>query len=504
MPRISRSDRNQISLFCPNDYVSKDNPVRLIDAFVASLDLEKLDFKTYAPSLRGQQPYDRADLIKLHIYGYMNGFRSCRSLATEASRNIELMWLLNCASPEKSCIADFVKENKRALKNTFKTFIDFLKSANYIDAKSIAIDGTKIRAQNSRNKYYSTKKIDATISYFNGQMDKYLHDLKSAEGIANDNPNAILKLKKKIADYQAKIDEYNSIKNDMQEKNLSQVTLTDPDSRMMTSHGNSDISYNLQTSVDSKNSLIVACDVVSDVNDTNQLENMVNKSIENLSTTPENSIADMGYFNAEQISNCEQLGTNVYVKRPKTKNSTDISDFSIDKFTFNKDQNFYTCPAGKKLTFNRALRKKKNKDDNESSIIGYEYSCSECFNCPYFGKCTNSSNGRSITRNFYQDTLDTVQKRFEENPDMYTLRKSVVEHPFGTIKRSLGYNYFLRKGLESVNVEAALICLAYNFKRLKNISNISDIIQKMEKYFSSFSHFFTIFLQPYKKLINFS
>lgn len=504
MPYLTGFDRNQSFIFRLEDYVAKDNPVRLIDAFVSNLDLEKLEFQTYSPSARGQQPYDRADLIKLHIYGYMNGFRSCRELATEASRNIEVMWLINNASPAKSCIADFVKQNKRPLKNTFKTFIDFLKFANFIDAKAIAIDGTKIRAQNSRNKYYSTKKIDATISYFNCQMDKYLHDLKSVESTVDYDPDAVLKLKKKIDNYQQKLEEYHSVKKEMQENDLSQVTLTDPDSRMMTSHGNSDISYNLQTSVDSKNSLIVACDVVSDVNDTNQLENMVNKSIENLSSVPEASIADMGYFNAEQISNCEQLGTQVFVKKPKTKNATDNSEFSMDKFTFDKEKNIYICPAGKHLTFTRNLRKRKNKDDKDTSIIGYEYSCSECFNCPHFRKCTSSLSGRTITRNFHQDTLDIVQKRFEENPEMYTLRKSVVEHPFGTIKRSLGYTYFLRKGLESVNVEAALICLAYNFKRLKNISKIPDIIQKMEEFFSSFAVIFSNILLSYKKLINFS
>lgn len=503
MPYLTGFDRNQSFIFRLEDYISQDNPVRLIDVFVSNLDLVKLEFQTFSPSSPGQQPYARTDLLKLHIYGYMNGFRSSRKLANEASRNIELMWLINNASPSKSCISDFVKQNKTPIKNTFKLFVDFLKFANFIDAKAIAIDGTKIRAQNSRNKYYSTKKIDATISYFNNQIDNYLHDLKSIENTVDFNPDSVLKLKEKINNYQKKVEEYLSLKKDMTEKNLSQVTLTDPDSRMMTSHGNSDISYNFQTSVDSKNSLIVACDVVSDVNDTNQLENMITKTCENLHSSPESSIADMGYFNAEQIFNCEKLGTQVFVKRPKTKNSTNTPDFSIDYFTFDKENNFYICPAGKYLTFSRNLCKRKNKTDKNTSIIGYEYSCSECFNCPYFRKCTSSLAGRTITRNFYQDTLDIIQKRFEEKPEMYALRKSIVEHPFGTIKRSLGYTYFLRKGLESVSVEAALICLAYNFKRLKNISKIPDIIQKMEVFFSSFAVFFSNILLSHKKLINF-
>ena len=504
MPYLSGFDRNQSFLFSLNDFVDPNSSVRLIDAFVQSLNLDDLEFITFSPSARGQQPYDRADLLKLHIYGYVNGIRSSRKLALEATRNVELMWLINNATPAKSCISDFVKNNKRPIKNTFKKFIDFLKFANFIDAKKVVIDGTKIRAQNSRNKYYSIKKIDATISFFNSQMDKYLHDLKSAESAIDVDESAILPIKQKIDHYKDKLNEFNSIKQKMIDNDLSQITITDPDSRMMSSHGNSDISYNLQTSVDSKNSLIIASDVVNDINDTNQLENMVINSKDNLHQVPDASIADMGYFNAQQISNCENLGTQVFVKRPKTKNATVNTDFSIDKFSFVPEKNVYICPAKQELTFTRYLRKRKSKSDENTSIIGSEYSCSSCRSCPHFGKCTNSLAGRKITRNYYQDTLDIVQKRFYENPDIYTLRKCVVEHPFGTIKRSLGYTYFLRKGLESVKVEATLISLAYDFKRLANIAKIPDILKKMGEFFSSFAYFFSYFLFQNKKLINFS
>lgn len=503
MPYISGFDRNQSFLFSLDNFIDDNNPVRLIDAFVEFLDLDSLGFITYSPSNPGQQPYNRSDLLKLHIYGYMNGVRSSRKLSKETTRNIELMWLLNNITPAKSCISDFIKDNQIAIKKTFKQFISFLKYADFIDNKAAVIDGTKIRAQNSRNKYYSVKKIDATIDFFNSQIDKYISSLKSMNNDESSDSTATILLKDKINNYKQKIENYNKIKQDMLNNDLSQITLTDPDSRMMTSHGNSDISYNLQTSVDSKNSLIVACDVVSDVNDTNQLENMVNKTIENVGAVPESSIADMGYFNTKQIANCEKLNTKVYVKRPKTKNSTDNSQFSIDKFKFNANKNIYICPAQKELTFSRNLRKKKNKDDKETSIIGYEYSCSDCYNCPYFGKCTNSFAGRKITRNYYQDVLDTVQKRFEDNPEMYTLRKCVVEHPFGTIKRSLGYTYFLHKGKELVNTESILICLAYDLKRLSNISKINQIIKKLEMFFSNISSLFYSFFFSSKNLINF-
>lgn len=363
MAYISGFDRNQSFLFSLDNFIDENNPVRLIDCFVDFLDLNSLGFTIYSANNPGQRPYKCSDLLKLHIYGYVNGIRSSRKLAKECSRNIELMWLLNNVSPAKSCISDFVKNNKEPIKKLFKQFVSFLKFAGFVDAKADVVDGSKIRAQNSRNKYYSIKKIDATIDFFNSQIDKYINALQVAESFTDSDPHAIFSFKEKISNYKEKLQQYSKIKKEMSDKGLNQITITDSDSRMMTSHGNSDISFNLQTSVDSKNSLIVACDVVNDVNDTNQLEHMVKKTIENLNCVPEASIADMGYFNAEQIYNCENLNTNVFVKRPKTKNSTNNPQFSIDKFKYIPDKNIYICPAGKKLHFSRNLMKRKNKND---------------------------------------------------------------------------------------------------------------------------------------------
>ena len=442
MAYISGFDRTQSFFFSLDNFIDENNPVRLIDCFVDFLDLNSLGFIIYSADNRGQKPYKASDLLKLHIYGYINGIRSSRKLAKECSRNIELMWLLNNVSPAKSCISDFIKNNKVPIKKVFKQFVSFLRFADFVDAKAAVIDGSKIRAQNSRNKYFSIKKIDATIDFFNSQIDKYINALKDSESSIDSDPKAIIAFKDTIDNYEEKLKQYSDLKKKMIEEGLSQITIADPDSRMMTSHGNSDISFNFQTSVDSKNSLIVACDVVNDINDTNQLENMVKKTIENLNCVPKSSIADMGYFNTEQIYNCEALNTKVFIKRPKTKNSTNDPQFSIDKFKYIPNKNIYICPAGKELHFSRNLIKRKNKNDKSTSIVGFEYSCNDCFKCPYFGKCTHSYAGRKITRNYYQDTLDIVQKRFEDNPEMYTLRKCVVEHPFGTIKRSLRLHLF--------------------------------------------------------------
>lgn len=501
MPRISGFDRNQSVLFCLDNCISSDNPVRIIDAFVNNLNLEDLGFITFQHSSPGQQPYSRFDLLKLHLYGYVSGIRSSRKLAAECCRNLELIWLISGITPSKSSISDFVKVNEIPLQNTFKKFVQFLKFADYVDAEVNVEDGTKMRAQNSRNKYHSIKKIDNTIAYFNSQIEHYTSLLKNADSDSVSS-SATITFKEKISNYEQKIKEFSVLKKNMIDNGLSQLTLTDPDSRMMTSHGNSDISFNMQTSVDAKNSLIVATDVVNDINDTNQLKNMFNKATENLGTTPKATVADMGYFNISQIAYCESAGSQVFVKRPKSKNATNNSDFSIDKFTFDSIRNIYICPNGKHLKFSRNLTKRKNKNDEQPSIIGYEYFCSDCADCPYLYKCTTSMDGRRITRNVYQDVLDKVQRNFEEKPDMYTIRKCVVEHPFGTIKRSLGYTYFLRRGLKAVRTEAALICIAYDIKRLANISKVEEIITKMDEFFLCFCCFFSSFFHFYKKIIN--
>lgn len=495
-------NRNQSILFCLDDYISDNNPVRVIDAFVNGLNLEELGFLTFKSSAPGQQPFSRSDLLKLHIYGYINGIRSSRKLANECIRNIELIWLIGGISPSKSSISDFLKVNELPFQNTFKLFVKFLKFADYVDGVTNVQDGTKIRAQNSRNKYYSINKIDNTISYFDSQIEHYTNLLKNENSDSADESSPAFAFKQKISNYEQKIKEFSALKQNMQQNGLSQITLTDPDSRMMTSHGNSDICYNLQTSVDAKNSLIVATDVVSDVNDTNQLENLHSKTSENLGSVPQATVADMGYFNAEQIANCQAAGSRIFVKHPKSKNATNNSNFSIDKFKFDSAHNCYICPNGKKLNFVRNLTKRKNKNDDKPSIIGFEYFCSDCAGCPYLHQCTSSVDGRRITRNVHQDVLDQVQKNFEENPEMYTLRKCVVEHPFGTIKRSLGYTYFLRKGLSAVRTEAALICLAYDIKRLTNISNVNEIIHKLEDFFLRFIYFFTYFFNYFQKIIS--
>ena len=220
MARISSFDRNQSVICCFEDFIKQDNPVRLIDAFVNSLDLKKLGFTTYQSSAPGQQPYSRSDLLKLHLFGYVNGIRSSRKLADACHDSISLMWLVNGITPSKSLISDFIKVNETAICNTFQSFVDFLVASNFIDGKVAVIDGTKIRAQNSRNKFYSKNKIDATIAYFNSKIAEYTSKLKDSDSDSPSDPNSVIPLNDKISDYEQRIKQYSQLRQFMTDNNL--------------------------------------------------------------------------------------------------------------------------------------------------------------------------------------------------------------------------------------------------------------------------------------------
>ena len=479
MAYITGADKNQMMLigYSIDEFIDKDNIARVIEAYVNKLDLEDMGFEIYSAEAAGQRPYDRKELLKLHIYGYMNGIRSSRKLETETHRNIEVKWLLGMLEPDHRTIANFIKDNKRAMKSVLKDFSMLLKEWGLIDGKKVVPDGTKIRAQNSKKAHLSIKKIDDTVKYLENKIEEYIGEMEKAEEAAATINEAIKKeelnkIEDKIKEYRQRAESYKETKKEMEEKGISQVTLTDPDSRMMRNNGRMEVCYNMQIVVDSKNKLIMDCDVVNEVTDQGQLGNMVNKASEILGEKPETVLADTGYYKGEEITKCEEDHIKVYIKKQKSKNSTGNERYSIDNFKYAKEEDKYVCPEGKTLEYAGKGRDK--------GIEVTRYKCKECNDCPEAKECTTSKAGRTVTRKEYQDILDEVDKRTMEDKELYRERQCIVEHPFGTLKRNLGFTYFLRKGLEAVNAEGALMSLAYDLKRAVNILGIQGIISKIE------------------------
>ena len=487
MAFIEGTDRFQaqfMDFFSFDALISDDNYVRIIDVFVDSLNLDDLGFVSYSGNNRGQKPYHTNTLLKIHIYCFFNGIQSSRKQERECSRNIELIWLTGNLKPDHSTLASFCKVNSSALKNVFKEFSDICRSLELFDFKIFAFDGTKIKANCSKKRAFTLDKINSLLDNI---------DNKIAEYIANiDNPSSPLDDSKK-AEFQKKLDlikqrkvQYLDIKKKMLDDNISELCLTDPDSKVMKNHSNIEPCYNVQSVVDSKNKLILDYDVTNQANDVGLLKPMSDKVFDDyqldsfIEENPDHvitEIADAGYYKADDLLSINSSNVNALVPKPKTSNSSGSSNFSKDNFSFDPQNDLYICPAGKKLLFSRNSTETRNGSTNYYKI----YSGSSCSSCPFIDKCTKSIHGRSIKRNVNEDKLLQFDISYKSNSSLYKLRKSLVEHPFGTIKRSLGLTHVFIKGLDRVSSWASSVFLAYNLKRVINILGF----QKLMKVFST-------------------
>lgn len=466
MAYIVGVDRNQTRMISTSldDLIDKDNSVRVIDAYVESLDLQDLGFIEYNGSNRGQSPYRRSDLLKLHIYGYLNKIRSSRALEVEAKRNLELMWLINSITPDHGTIAGFVKKNKEAFHNTLRNLTLILKGWGLIDGKLIAIDGTKIKAQNSKHNCITQSGLDKKIEYAESQIKAYLMAMEKEDG-SKEN------FKEKLQAYQDLKEQYLIQKQELKNEGLEQKSLTDTDSRRMKNNGSLDICYNVQSVVDAKNHFVIDISTTNDINDQNQLYVMAKDAVELLTVEEVTVIADTGYYNGTEIKNCVDDGMNVYIKKAKANNSTKDNEFRKEKFSYNKKQDVYICPASNELSF--------FENTSKNGMKYRKYKCSNCNSCKYKKACTFSKSGRTIQRWEHEDILETVYQNTWNNNDIYKQRRCIVEHPFGTIKRTLGYSFFLRRKMDNVDAEAASMFIAYNLKRLFSMFSTQELIKKL-------------------------
>lgn len=465
MAYIVGIDRNQTRMITSSldDLIDKDNSVRVIDAYVNSLNLSELGFIEYGGSNKGQAPYRRSDLLKLHIYGYLNKIRSSRFLEIEAKRNIELMWLINAITPDHGTIAGFVQKNKNAFHETLRNLTLILKGWGLIDGQLIAIDGTKIRAQNSKHNCITQTGLDKKIEYADAQINTYFMAMEKED-------TATEEFKEKLQKYQELKNQYITQKEELKNEGLEQKSLTDTDSRRMKNNGSLDICYNIQSVVDSKNHFVIDISTTNDINDQNQLYIMAKDASELLDVESPTVIADTGYYNGTEIKNCVDDGMSVYIKKAKANNKTKNNEFRKEKFIYDTKQDAYACPAGNQLFF--------FENTSKNGIKYRRYKCTDCNLCKYKEKCTTSSSGRTIQRWEHEDVLDVVYLETWRNNDIYKQRRCIVEHPFGTVKRTLGYSYFLRRQKDNVDAEAASMFIAYNFKRLLSMFTTQELVMK--------------------------
>jgi transposase len=473
---IEGEDRGQGTLLPEllDDYVAEDNPVRVVDVFVEELDLGGLGFKRVQPAKTGRPAYHPAVLLKLYIYGYLNRIQSSRRLEREAQRNVELMWLTQRLAPDFKTIANFRKDNGKAIRNVCRQFVVLCQQLDLFSDATVAIDGSKFKAVNSSDRNFTDAKLKRRMQEIEANISRYLAELDTAD---RQEPAAkqakTIRLNDKIAALKDQMATLKEIEAKLQETGETQISLTDPDARSMMTRGSGIVGYNVQTAVDTKHHLIVEHDVTNNGSDRDQLSGMAKKARAATGTSTLTAIADRGYFKGEEILACHEAGISALVPKAKTSNAKADGRFDKADFIYDADKDEFRCPAGQALIWRFS--------SIENGLKNHRYWSSNCKECPLKVKCTPSQQ-RRVTRWEQQDVLDAMQTRLDQNPDAMRIRRSSVEHPYGTIKSWMGATHFLTKGLERVKTEMSLHVLAYNFRRLMAILGKSSMLAAIRAY----------------------
>ncbi len=393
-------------------------------------------------------------------------------------RNIELQWLMNGLTPNYHTIADFRKVNPLALRNTFKLYVQFLKDADLLLCQTIAIDGTKVRAHNSKKNNYNQKKIDRHFAYIEEKTNVYLQELDKAD--KQEQSDKVKNIKEKLERLKTQKIKYEQLQEQLIQSNEPQISTTDVDARALLIQGQVvEVSYNTQAAVDEKYKLVVATHTINR-NDRNALSSVASETQENLQTKELTLLADKGYNNAKEIQTCQELGITTIVAQQELVNSNNkgtTPEYLVTNFVYNKDTDTYTCPQGETLTTTGAWHTKKRENGSHQFK---KYRTSACKSCIALKLCTAKADAkREIERSEYAQATELNNKNYKEQYQLYRKRQEINEHIFGTIKRVWGYYYTNLKGLEKVNGESSLIMTVYNIKRTITILGFNQIMQKL-------------------------
>ena len=475
---VAGADRGQAALLpeCLDDWVDESNPVRAVDVFVDALDLRDLGFEGVDPAATGRPAYHPSVLLKLYIYGYLNRVHSSRRLEREAGRNLELIWLLGRLAPDHKTIADFRKDNGPAIKKVCAQFVELCRQMGLLAQASVAIDGSKFKAVNSRDNNFTKGKLERRLKQIEESVARYLSQIKTADRHAaagEDNLETVTltktRLKEKLSKLAEEVNRLREIEKQVLASPDQQVSLTDPDCRSMATSGRGSgmVAYNVQSAVDTTNHLIVAHEVTNEGSDRSQLANMAEQAKAALHADNLEAVADRGYFKGEEILECEQAGVTVTLPKPQTSGAKSDGRFGKQDFVYRPTEDVYICPAGEKLNYYYTA------EENGQQMR--RYWTNACRSCAIKAKCTTGKE-RRIARWEHEHVVEAVQKRLDKNPQAMRVRRETVEHPFATLKMRMGATHFLCKTLPKVATEMALSVLGYNFTRVLNIVGVKALV----------------------------
>jgi len=473
---IEGRDRDQITLLpeCLDDYIADDNPVRVVDAFVDELELAEMGFESAEPALTGRPSYHPSVLLKIYIYGYLNRVQSSRRLEREAQRNIELMWLTGQLTPDFKTIADFRRDNGAGIRNVCRRFVMLCRQLKLFSQAIVAVDSSKFKAVNSRDRNFTPGKIDGRQRQIEESIHRYLQALDTADRTQPAEVEAKTeRLQEKIKTLREQMRRLDTIREQLKQQPEPQLSVTDPDARSMISQakGTGTVGYNVQTAVDGQHHLIVAHEVTNIGSDRAQLTRMAVAAREAMGKQGLRVFADRGYFSAQQIKACADAGIEAYVPKSMTSNAKAEGRFDKADFIYVAKDDEYQCPAAQRAIY-RFTRV-------EAGLQIRRYWSSACPRCPIKSQCT-PSDYRRISRWEHAAVLDAMQLRLDRMPDAMTLRRRTIEHVFGTLKHWMGSTHFLTRKLENVGTEMSLHVLAYNLKRVIQILGMAEIMKAMK------------------------
>ena len=459
-------DRDQQILFPEtlDEYVAADNPVRVIEAFVSGLDMAKLGFVHSVPADEGRPSYDPRDLLKLYIYGYLNRTRSSRRLERETHRNVEVMWLMRKLRPDHKTISEFRRKHPEQMKRVGREFVLLCAKLDLFGGELVFVDGSKFRAVNGKDRNFTRGKLKALLERIDAQIEQYLAEVDAQDKAEEHQAGATdARLADKLKALRERRERYADLEKRMEESGETQVSLTDPNSRLMKSQGDMKVCFNAQIAVDAKHHLIVADDVVNELNDEWQLAPMAVAAKEALGVQTLEVAADSGYHVGTQVVECEANGITPYAPKPRSSSKSNGQGlYTKEAFTYSAERDAYRCPAGQWLEPNTRTQVK-------GRTLRYYANWQACAQCPLRERCTKSAKGRRIMRTPEEERLEAMARRLKDRPELMLQRKSAVEHPYGTMKWTWDGDYFLVKGLKKVRGEFSLMTLAYNLRRLLSL-----------------------------------
>jgi transposase len=457
-----------------DDYVSEENPVRVIEAFVEALDLGALGFEGVVPEATGRPGYHPGLLLKIYVYGYINQIASSRRLERESQRNVEMMWLTGRLAPDFKTIADFRKDNGPAIRAVCRQFIALCRKLELFTHAVAAIDGSKFKAVNARDKNFTKAKLKTRMEQVEASIERYMAALETADRQEGELAKAkSVRLKDKIAQLREQMKTFQALEPVVQAAPDQQLSLSDPDARSMATSGRRSgvVGYNVQAAVDAKHHLIVAHEVTNIGHDRDQLSGMAGQAKAAMGSEALDVLADRGYFSGEEVLACEPLGVTPYVPKPMTSGAKAKGRFGKQDFAYNAENDTYRCPAGQTLTWRFA--------SVENGMRLHAYWTTECAQCPLRAHCTSSKQPRRIKRWEHEAVIDAMQARLDAKPDAMRIRRATVEHTFGTLKAWMGATHFRTRTLEKVRTEMSLHVLAYNLKRVIAILGPGPLMQAM-------------------------